>query len=198
MTCRNTIYPPADAPSLQKSSHLGAKQSTIMSERELHGSNSIDHEVDVVPSNRVQRVGNRWGEAALKRLCFLCIATYVHETRASCPMKTQQLTDWPRTLTCSIVLLVYTFSWTSAYYGNNSYFSTSAVKTIGFGRANLQAMTERRLYSPPDGTHCQHPPAAPYGHLLPLHRRIYANAHVALLDPILTSRIDLGVGKSVY
>ena len=84
------------------------------------------------------------------------------------------------------MLLLYTFSWTSAYCGNNSYFSISAVKTIGFGRANLQAMTKRRLYSPPDGTHCQHPPAAPYGHLLPLHRRIYANAHVALLDRILT------------
>ena len=30
------------------------------------------------------------------------------------------------------------------------------------------------------------PPAAPYGNLLPLYRRIYANAHVALLDRILT------------
>ena len=75
-----------------------------------------------------QRVGNRWREAAPKRLWFLCIATYVHETGASCPMKIQQLIHRPRTQTCSIVLLVYTFSWTSAYYGSNSYFSTSAVK----------------------------------------------------------------------
>ena len=138
-----------------------------MSARELHGSNSIDLEVDVVPSDHVQRVGNRWREAAPKRLWFLCIATYVHETRASCPMKTQQLTHRPRTLTCSIVLLVYTFSWTSAYYGNNSYFSTSAVKDDRIrackptGNDKKAILQSSRWHSLPTSPSCPSWPSTP-------------------------------------
>jgi hypothetical protein len=69
-----------DAPARWKMAPAREKQQVLqMSARTLEAPDVL--EVDVVPSDHIRRVGNRWGEAAPQRLWFLCIAMYVHANK---------------------------------------------------------------------------------------------------------------------
>ena len=152
-----------------------------LSSRSLDPSNDIDHKLDVVPSDHVQRVGNRWREAVPKILWFLCISMYVSRVSSSRYARlTSELTKINRMYhyapCASIPLDIYLLQRRSILRFSRQNNRLWARKPTGHAAGPL--------HSPSDGTRCQCSPAPSYGHLLPLTRRVHSHACGTFLDRI--------------